>query len=374
MSSGSEYILKVEGLRAFHSSKDGLVKAVNDVSFGIRKGEAVGLLGESGAGKTSVALSIIGMFDQLSRYYASTAANDENKRLWSMRDKARKEGLTSTEMGVELPGVDGHIWFNGIDLMGLSDDDIRKIRGNKITYVPQGTSKSLNPRRTIESQAVESLWAHFKDTMTEDEDTTKKVLEILDLVELGDMAIRQEMFPSDFSSGEDQRVLIAMALITKPDLIITDEPTTALDAAVRHKILKAINLARKEFGMSVLMVTNDAGIVAETCDTVGVMSAGSMMEFGDVATIMNSPKHPFTRAFMMSNPSMEMLRRLRERGERLKPIPGRPPSAINLPQGCPFNPRCEYANHICRETTPEYREIDDNHWIFCHLAETLPEL
>ena len=367
MSRGGNTILNVDRLSAHHTTKDGILKAVNDVSFIIRKGEAVGLLGESGAGKTSIAMAILGIFERLSRYYASSAANEENKRLWKLRDKARKKGKTAEEMGIELPGVEGHIWFNDIDLLSLSEKDHRTLLGSRITYVPQGVGKSLNPRLSIEQQTLEVLWAHFRDTVTNDEDTAKRVLDSLGLVELGDMAIRQQMIPSDFSRGEDQRVLLAMALISKPDLVITDEPTTAIDHSVRHRILNAINLARKELGLSVLMISNDVGPIAETCDRIGIMASGRIMEFGDSSQILNEPLHPFTQAFMMSNPTMEMLRKMREKGELLKRIPGRPPSLINFPPGCPFNSRCAKAETRCFETTPEYREIESEHWVFCHV-------
>ena len=313
------------------------------------------------------------MFEQLSRYYASSAANVENKQLWAQKDKARKKGMTSAEMGIELPGVEGRVWYQDMDLLTLKEADIRTIRGGKITYVPQGTSKSLNPTKSIESQTLESLWAHIRDTDTPENEVIMRVLEVLNLVELGDMEQRRFMLPPDFSSGEDQRVLLAMALITKPDLLIADEPTTALDAAVRFKILEAIELSRKELGLSVLMISNDAGLISETCDFVGVMSAGRIMEFADVATIMNSPRHPFTQAFMLSNPNMQMMRKLREEGKKLRTLPGNPPSALNLPSGCPFHPRCEYADNKCKDEVPEYRKIGEGHWIFCHWAEEIPQ-
>ena len=152
------------------------------------------------------------------------------------------------------------------------------------------------------------------------------------------MDIRKDMFPTDFSSGEDQRVMIATSLITKPDLVIADEPTTAVDGAVRNKILSAINIARKELGLALLMITNNSNIVAETCDKVGVMSSGRMMEFGDVKTILKGSRHPFTRAFLMANPNMDMLRTMKEKGLRLQSIKGSPPSAVKPPSGCPSRP------------------------------------
>ncbi len=372
MTRDGEPLLRVEGLRAFHTSKQGLVRAVDDVSFEIYPGEAVGLLGESGSGKTSVALAILGLFEQRSRYYSTVAADGVTKKLWSQKDDARNKGLTSEDLGIDLPGTEGSVWFKGQDLLAMDEEDLRKIRGGRITYVPQGTTKSLNPSQSIEYQTGEPLTS--RKTKKANKSIQERILEVLDLVDLGDMDVRKDMFPTDFSSGEDQRVLIAMSLITNPDLVIADEPATAVDGAVRNKILDAINIARKEMGLSLLMATNDSSIVAETCDKVGVMSSGRMMEFGDVTSVMKSSQHPFTRAFLMANPNMEMIRRMKEKGLRLQSIRGSPPSAVDLPSGCPFNPRCSYATEICTRAVPDFREIEKDHWVFCHHSEDLPEL
>lgn len=371
MTRGGGALLKVEGLRAFHISSQGLVRAIDDVSFEIYPGEAVGLLGESGAGKTSVALSILGLFEKQSRYYSAAAADDLTKKLWAKKEEARKKGLTSKDMGMDLPGTEGHVWFQNQDLLNMDEGDLRKIRGDRITYVPQGTSKMLNPSMTIEEQTGEPIVVHYNKPI--DQEVARRILDVLDIVDLGDMDVRKDMFSFDFSSGEDQRVMIATSLITNPDLIIADEPTTAVDGPVRNKILAAINIARKELGLALLMITNNSNIVAETCDKVGVMSSGRLMEFGDVETIMKRSRHPFTRAFLMANPNMEMLRMMKEKGQRLQSIKGHPPSAVNLPSGCPFHTRCAYASNNCSEEVPEFREIDSGHWVFCHWAEDLPE-
>ncbi len=373
MAVDDDVTLRVEGLKAFYTSKKGLVKAVNNVTFSIRKGESVGLFGESGAGKTSVALSVLGVFDQLSRYYASTSANVENKRLWKLKDEARKKGLTSKDMGEELPGVDGHIWFLGQDLLTLDEKEYRRIRGNKITYVPQGSTKSLNPYSTIEEQTGEALWAHDEDSVLYERAVLHRVLKALDLVELGDAFLRKDMKPSQFSVGEDQRVLIAMALITNPQLMIADEPTTAVDMGLQQRILDAIQIVREEMNLSMLLISNNQGTISATCDKVGVMTAGHLVEFAATDVIMNSPSHPFSRAFIMSNPSMEVIRKIREKGLRIRGIPGRPPDPANLPPGCPFNERCEFVQDICKQKLPEYREVEKDHWILCHRYEELPE-
>lgn len=369
---GKDVVLRVEGLKAFYTSKKGIVRAVNDITFEIHKGESVGLFGESGAGKTSVALAILGMFEDISRHFASTAASEENIRLWELKDEAKKKGVTSKEMGVELPGVEGHIWFEGVDLLTLKEKDYRKIRGNEITYIPQGSTKSLNPYSNIEEQTAEVLWAHDEDDELNEFLVIKKVLQTLDLVELGDVDLRKGMKPSQFSVGEDQRVLIAMALIPDPKLMIADEPTTAVDMAIQLRIMEAIQIAREEMHLSMLMISNNQGTISQTCDKVAVMTAGHIVEFGTTEAIMNSPGHPFTRAFIMSNPSMAVIRKIKEKGLRIRGIPGKPPDLSEPLIGCPFKERCEYTQDICREKKPEYREVESGHWIMCHRYEELP--
>ncbi|MFW9841447.1 MAG: ABC transporter ATP-binding protein [Candidatus Thorarchaeota archaeon] len=373
MPTDDDITIRVENLNAFYSSKRGLVKAVNDVSFIIRKGESVGLFGESGAGKTSVALAILGLFEQISRQYSSSAASAESKKLWSLKDNARKKGLTSKDIGEDLPGVEGHVWFEGQDLIAMPEKEIRKIRGDRITYVPQGSTKALNPYSTIEEQTAEALWAHDEDDRLRDWEVFRRVLNALDLVELSDALLRKDMKPSQFSVGEDQRVLIAIALISDPLILIADEPTTSVDLGLQQRILDAIQIIRREMDLSLLLISNNQGTIAETCDKVGVMTAGHLVEFSTTETIMNSPGHPFTRAFIMSNPSMETIRKIREKGLRIRGIPGSPPDLTNLPSGCPFSDRCEFVQDICKEKKPEFREVEKDHWVMCHRFEELPE-
>jgi len=346
---------------------------VNDVSFSVRKGESVGLFGESGSGKTSVALAIMGVFDKMSRYYASSSGDETNKRLWELRDEARRKNLTSDDMKQILPGVEGHIWFKGKDLVTLREKEYRKIRGNEITYVPQGSRKSMNPYMTIDYQTAESLWVHDEDNILAEREVMRRVLQALDLVELADVDIRKALKPGQFSIGEDQRILIAMALVTRPSLMIADEPTTGLDAGVQQRILTAIELVRKELETSMLIISNDQRLMEWTTNRIAVMSAGRIMEFGESGRVLKTPSHPFTRAFVMSNPTMEVLRRIREKGLVIRGIPGSPPDMTNPPTGCPFHPRCEYAMPLCREKNPEYREVEPGHWVYCHRYEELPE-
>ncbi len=372
MPGNDEPLLKIENLKANFTSKRGLVKAVNGINFEILQGESVGLFGESGSGKSSVALSILGIFERMASF-ASDAGDEDTKKLWDLRKEARKKGLTSEDYGMELPGVEGHIWFKGQDILTLDEKEYRKIRGDRITYIPQGTMKSLNPYTSIDIQTAEGLWAHDEDDMLTERQVQRMVLQALDLIELGDVDIRKAFKPREFSMGEDQRILIAMALIMNPELIIADEPTTAVDVGVQKRIMDAIGIVRKKMDLSILMISNDQGLIAETTDKVGVMSAGYIMEFGDVTTIMKKPGHPFTRAFLMSNPSMEIIRKIREKGLRIRGIPGNPPDMSNPPPGCPFQQRCEHSKDICKERIPEYREVEPGHWMFCHRYEELPE-
>jgi oligopeptide/dipeptide ABC transporter ATP-binding protein len=366
-------ILKVEGLKAYYTSKKGLVKAVNDISFIIRRGESVGLFGESGSGKTSVAIAILGLFEKIARSYSSAAANKKSKQLWSLKEEAQKKGISSKEMGTPLPGVEGHIWFKGRDLVGLDEKEYLTIRGEEISYIPQGTVKSLSPYETIGRQTGEVLWVHDEDDELSESEVRRRVLEVLGLVELTDVDIRSKMKPMQFSVGEDQRVLIAMAMISNPTLIIADEPTTAVDAGIQLRILEALELIRDKVNIALLLISNNQGIIARTTDKVAVMSAGRIMEFGDTTKVLKKPKHPFTRAFLMSNPPMEFIRTIREKGLRIRGLPGVAPDMTNPPSGCPFHPRCEYAEDICKNKVPEYREIAPEYFIFCHRYEDIPE-
>lgn len=365
--------LKVEKLKAFYTSKKGLVKAVNDISFEVYRGESVGLFGESGAGKTSVALAILGLFEKMAKSYSSAAAHEESKHLWSLKEQARKKGLSSEEMGTPLPGVEGHIWFKGRDLIGLEEKEYLRIRGEEISYIPQGTVQSLSPYETIEHQTAEVLWVHDEDDELFESEVTARVLDALGLVELTDVDIRRKMKPMQFSVGEDQRVLIAMAMISNPALIIADEPTTAVDAGIQLRILEALEIIRDQSNVALLLISNNQGVIAQTTNRVAVMSAGRIMEFGETTKVLKNPKHPFTRAFIMSNPPMEFIRRIREKGLRIRGLPGVVPDMSNPPSGCPFHPRCEHAKEICKTDVPEFREIEPGYFIFCHRYGELPE-
>ncbi|RLI54657.1 MAG: hypothetical protein DRP09_12410 [Candidatus Thorarchaeota archaeon] len=368
-----EVVLDIRNLRAFYTSKKGIVRAVNGVSLQVKRGETLGLFGESGAGKSSIALAILGLFEGVSRQHSSTAANEETKRLWAKRDEARKKGLTSRDLGEDLPGVEGEILFKGVDLTKLSEKEMRELRGDRITYVPQGTTKSLNPYSNIAEQTGEALFAHDEDGLLTDKQVLHRVIKALDLMELGDAALRKGMKPSQFSVGEDQRVLLAMALITLPDLMIADEPTTALDMAIQNRILAAIKIAREQLGLAMILISNNQATINATCTRVAVMTAGKIVELGPKDEILGSPLHPFTRAFIMSNPSMEALRKIREKGLRIRGIPGRPPDLTEPITGCVFAERCEFAVEKCHTVEPEFEEVQDGHFVMCHRHSELPE-
>ncbi|MHA1906389.1 MAG: ABC transporter ATP-binding protein [Candidatus Thorarchaeota archaeon] len=373
MSDGqSDVILRVENLSAYYTSTRGLVKAVEDVNFEVYEGEAVGIMGESGSGKSSVAMAILGIFEDVAKY-GTSSGDESNRDLWRQRKEARKKGLTSKDIGKDLPGVEGKVWYRGKNLFTLSDKEYRKIRGAEITYVPQSTTKSLNPYTNIQLQTAEALWVHDDDDILFEREVLRRVLQALDLVELGDVDIRQALKPKEFSMGEDQRILIAMALIMNPAFMIMDEPTTALDVGVQRRIMDAIQIVREKLKLTMLLLSNDLGLHAEVAGRIGVMTAGKLVEFADVITILKRPRHPFTRAFLMSNPSMEMMKKIREKGLLLRGIPGNPPDMTNPPSGCVFHPRCEYCEEICKTEVPEYREIESGHMIACHRYEELPD-
>jgi len=197
MPGNDEPLLKIENLKANFTSKRGLVKAVNGINFEILQGESVGLFGESGSGKSSVALSILGIFERMASF-ASDAGDEDTKKLWDLRKEARKKGLTSEDYGMELPGVEGHIWFKGQDILTLDEKEYRKIRGDRITYIPQGTMKSLNPYTSIDIQTAEGLWAHDEDDMLTERQVQRMVLQALDLIELGDVDIRKAFKPREY--------------------------------------------------------------------------------------------------------------------------------------------------------------------------------
>ncbi|MEM4734361.1 MAG: ABC transporter ATP-binding protein [Candidatus Thorarchaeota archaeon] len=348
-------LLEVRNLRAYYVSKKGIVRAVDDVSFEMRRGECLGILGESGCGKTSLALSIIGLFERMARFSAGISKIPGLVEAYDTRDGDLQD----------RPGVSGSVRFCGRELIGMDEPELVRIRGRDISMIPQGLTHALNPLFSIGYQTGEPIEVHEEDARRSA--IRKRVLEYLDLVQLADANTRYVLDPRNFSGGEAQRILIAMSLISGPRLVIADEPTSALDVTVQRQIMNVLTMIRSEFGVSILMISHDAGVIAELSDRVAVMYAGKIMEIGDARQMFLDPLHPYTAGLMSSFPTIAMMRaRIDGRRPVLRGIRGDPPDLADVPSGCPFHPRCDYATEICRSEVPEYREIGPGHWIRCH--------
>jgi oligopeptide/dipeptide ABC transporter ATP-binding protein len=347
-------LLIVENLKAYYPSKKGLVRAVDDVSFVVHEGECVGLLGESGSGKSSMALSLIGLFEKVARF-AAGASNDPELR------KAFDKGLQADK---DKPGLRGKIIFRGKELTKLPKEELIKIRGKELSLIPQGLGHALNPQHSIGHQTAEPVEIH------EDEirliELKKKVLEYLGIVQLADAGLRFVLDPGCFSGGESQRILIAMALIAGPYMVIADEPTSALDVTMQRQILNVLRMIKEEFDVSLLLISHDAGVIAELADRVAVMYAGKILESGPAVQMFHNPQHPYTMGLMSSFPTIAMMQMKSGKKPRLRGIPGDPPDLADIPPGCPFHPRCRYAIEICKKEIPEDREVEPDHQIRCH--------
>ncbi len=348
-------LLKVENLKAYYASKKGLVRAVDDVSFVIREGECVGLLGESGCGKTSLALSIMGFFERVARFAAGTS-DSSLRRQFDNVPKGQSE---------DRPGVQGKVFFRGVELTSLPEEEFVKLRGREISMIPQGLGHALNPMFSVGMQTGEPVQIHEEQVRLIE--LKKKVLEYLASSDSGMQRTRLVQDPACFSGGEAQRILIAMSLIAGPYLVIADEPTSALDVTIQHQILNVLRMIRDEFAVSLFLISHDAGVVAELADKVAVMYAGKIMELGDAIQMFHHPSHPYTMGLMASYPTIAMMR-MKAGGKRpiLRGIRGDPPDLTAVPAGCPFHPRCNYVVDKCKSQIPEYREAESGHWIRCH--------
>ncbi|MFX1482329.1 MAG: ABC transporter ATP-binding protein [Promethearchaeota archaeon] len=347
-------LLILKGLKAYYPSKKGLVHAVDDVSLEVREGECVGILGESGSGKSSMALAIMGLFEKVAKFTAG-ASNDPDLR------KAFDKGMKGE---VDRPGVQGSVVFKGREVLTMTQEEIVKMRGKELSLIPQGLGHALNPQHSIGHQTAEPIEVHEEDVRLIE--LKRKVLEYLGLVQLADASLRFVLDPSSFSGGESQRILIAMALIAGPYLVIADEPTTALDVTVQRQIMNVLRMVRDEFDVSLLLISHDAGVIAEMADRVAVMYAGKIMEFGSAVKVFHEPQHPYTMGLMSSFPTIAMMQMRAGKKPRLRGIPGDPPDLCEIPSGCPFHPRCRYCIDICRVEVPEYREVMPDHFIRCH--------
>ncbi|MCF4097698.1 ABC transporter ATP-binding protein [Maritalea mediterranea] len=301
-------LLKVDNLTThFHTSR-GDVQAVRGVSFDVKPGEILGIVGESGSGKSITCLSILGLLK----------ANGEV--------------------------VDGSADFEGKQLTGLSDKQLRTIRGDDIAMIFQDPMTSLNPTLTVGEQLIETIVAHKPVSRGE---ARKRALELFELVKIPSAASRLDNYPHEFSGGMRQRVMIAMALTCDPKLLIADEPTTALDVTIQRQILLLLKDLQEKLGMAIILITHDLGVIAEVADRILVMYGGMVMETGDVYDVFESPQHPYTTGLLHSIPDVRSHTK-----QRLTPIPGSPPDMLRPPEGCPFAPRCPHAIQQCLEAMP----------------------
>jgi len=324
MSAGNtEHLLEIKGLKTYFHTEEGLVRAVDDVSFSLNRGEVLGLVGESGCGKSVTSYSIMQLLPM---------------------PPGRFEG--------------GEIIFKGRNLLDLKDSQMRKIRGNEIGMIFQEPMTALNPVVRVGKQIEEALALH---TDLDKEGLNARAVDLLDKVGIPEPARRAEAYPHELSGGMRQRVMIAMALSCDPDLLIADEPTTALDVTIQAQILELIREMQDVTGSAMILITHDLAVIAETVDRVAVMYAGKIVEITDVKTIFTEPAHPYTQGLLRSIPV------LGEPGKALKAIPGRVPGLIDLPVGCAFANRCEFAGPRCTSESPELRELHSGHQVRCHL-------
>jgi oligopeptide/dipeptide ABC transporter ATP-binding protein len=314
-------MLEVRDLHTYFRTMDGVVKAVDGVTFDINPGESVGIVGESGSGKSVTSLSIMRL--------------------------------------VEAPGwiASGQILFRGKDLAKLSEEEMRKVRGDDISMVFQEPMTALNPVYTVGDQVAEVLRVHRKVSRRE---AMNRTVELFRMVGIPAAERRVNDYPHNLSGGMRQRVVIAMALANEPDLLILDEPTTALDVTIQAQILELVKDLREKVNTAVLLITHDIGVIAEMSDEVIVMYGGKVMERANVLQIIKEPKHPYTKGLLASVPSIGM------KNQRLNVIAGAVPNPLNMPPGCPFAPRCPYVMDVCT-TMPELKTLDDGRQIFCWL-------
>ncbi|MGM9659174.1 MAG: ABC transporter ATP-binding protein [Faecousia sp.] len=313
-------LLEVNDLHTSFYTPAGEVKAVNGVSFNLDAGKVLGIVGESGSGKSVTAYSIMQILEKTGKI------------------------------------VSGSVKFNGQELVGIGEDGMKKIRGNKISIIFQDPMTSLNPTYTIGHQLMEAIMLH---TPRNKQQAWDRAVEMLRLVNVNEPEKRMKQYPFEFSGGMRQRVMIAMALACEPDILIADEPTTALDVTIQAQILELMQSLQKELGMAIIMITHDLGVVAQMCDEVIVMYAGSICEQGTADEIFYNPKHEYTKGLMRSIPTLD------SDGQKLQPITGTPIDLLNMPEGCPFAPRCDAAMKICLRQRCERMQINDMHQAAC---------
>lgn len=318
-----EVLLDVRDLRVHFDTPDGIVKAVDGVSFKVHRGETLGIVGESGSGKSVTCLTALGL--------TNLATAD----------------------------VSGQILFKGHDLLTLEKEDLRRVRGKQLSMIFQDPFACLHPLYRVGDQIVEAIQVHDDCTNQEAHDRT---VELLDAVGIPRPADRFRDFPHQYSGGMRQRAMIAMALVHNPDLLIADEPTTALDVTVQAQILDLIDRLKTDYNIGVILITHDLGVVSDVADSVMVMYAGRSMEIGSREQVFMKPLHPYTWGLLESIPHVD------SRGTRLIPIKGSPPSMIRVPLGCPFHPRCPHRFEPCDKEIPEFVDRGGGHPESCHLS------
>jgi len=319
-------VLDVQGLTTYYTTLRGSVKAVERVSFQVEKGEAMGLAGESGCGKTTVALSILRILPS----------------------------------GGKIIG--GKILFKGKDITKIKETEMRKkIRWKGMSIIFQGAMNALNPVYRVGDQIVEAILLH--ESGVSKQEATERVGKLFETVGLESSRVNH--YPHEFSGGMRQRALIAMALACNPDLVIADEPGTALDVIVQAQVLKLMKELRIKLNLAMIMITHDLSIISETCDTLAIMYAGKIVEYGDITAIFKESVHPYTQGLIGAFPSIKAAKR------RMSSIPGFPPDLLNPPTGCRFHPRCSYAMEICKKEEPRVVEVAGRHYVACHLIKTM---
>ena len=315
-------LLQVKDLRTHFFTDEGVVRAVDGISYDVQEGETMGLVGESGCGKSVSALSILRLIPS-------------------------------------PPGkiVGGEVWFDGQDLLKVDEDEIRHVRGNRIAMIFQEPMTSLNPVLTIGRQITEALELHLKMNRNA---ANRRAVELLELVGIPEAHTRLNDYPHQFSGGMRQRVMIAMALSCNPKLLLADEPTTALDVTIQAQILEIMARLSSEFKTAVIIITHNLGVVARYADRVNVMYAGKIVESGSAREIYGRPRHPYTLGLLRSVPRLDEARR-----DKLVPIEGLPPDLANIPPGCSFYPRCSYHIDRCRQEEPPLMLVDAKHYAAC---------
>ena len=325
-----EHILEVKDLQTSFLTSSGDVKAVRGVSFFVNKGESIGIVGESGSGKSVTSLSVMQLLVGTGKI------------------------------------IGGSVKLNGRELVGLSPKEMRSVRGKEVAMIFQDPMTSLNPLIPVGEQVGEMLWSHDKSLSKAQRE--ERVIDLFRMVRIPEPETRLKSFPHEFSGGMRQRVMIAMALACKPDLLIADEPTTALDVSIQDQILKLMRSIQKEMGMSIMFITHDLGVVAELCSRVLVMYGGLIMEEANIYDVFENPLHPYTMGLIASIPDINQ-----DKSKKLQPIIGSPPDMIHPPEGCPFAPRCPYACRICLQQLPPVFSAGEGHKSRCWLlAEDAP--